>query len=152
MSTKGERDMTTYRKFEHVLADSLADPEVHAEWERTALARELSIWLIRYRQHYGLTQTTLAKQLAWRQPMVARLERADHEPSIATLQYLGVQLGLRTKIDIDGDEVRVRLLNGAPLARRHARPVTVAAVRKQRAAPKREQTKRRAQSKTLEPA
>jgi len=44
--------------------------------------------------------------------MVARLERADHEPSIATLQYLGAQLGLRTKIDIDGDEVRVRLLNG----------------------------------------
>jgi transcriptional regulator with XRE-family HTH domain len=143
--------MTTYRKFEDVLADSLKDPEVRAEWERTALARELSIWLIRYRQHYGLTQTALAEQLAWRQPMVARLERADHEPSIATLQYLGAQLGLRTKIDIDGDQVRIRLLNGAPLTRRQARPVTVPAARKRRTEPKRGQTKRRAQSNTLEP-
>jgi transcriptional regulator with XRE-family HTH domain len=141
--------MTTYRKFEDVLADSLRDPVVRAEWERTALARELSIWLIRYRQHYGLTQTALAAQLAWRQPMVARLERGDHEPSIATLQYLGAQLGLRTKIDIDGDEVRVHLLNG-PLARRQGRPVTVPTARKRRAAPKRPQTARRSQPKALE--
>jgi transcriptional regulator with XRE-family HTH domain len=145
--------MTTYRKFDDVLTDSLADPQVRAEWERTALARELALWLIRYRQHYGLTQTALAKQLAWRQPMVARLERADHEPSIATLQYLGAQLGLRTKIDIDGDEVRVRLLNGAPLARRQAQPVTLgAAAGKRRSAPSRIQTKRRRQPKTPEPA
>jgi transcriptional regulator with XRE-family HTH domain len=141
--------MTTYRKFDAVLARSLEDPEVRAEWDRTALARELSIWLIRYRQQHGLTQTALAELLGWRQPMVARLERAEHEPSIATLQYLGAQLGLRTKIEINGNEVRVHLLDGAPLVQigvgelapaRPARKTGATSGRRRRAAPAQSRT------------
>ena len=43
--------------------------------------------------------------------------------------YLGAQLGLRTTIAIDGSEVRMRLLNAAPLSRRQSRPMTVPAAR-----------------------
>src|SRR5579884_3019226 len=49
------------------------DPEYRAEWERTALAREVSEAITHYRVHHGLTQTALAQRLGLRQSAVARL-------------------------------------------------------------------------------
>ncbi len=102
--------MPAYRKFEDVLAESLQDPEVRAEWERTALARDVAIWLLRYRAEHRLTQTQLADRLGWRQPAVARLERGEHEPSIPTLRHLMSHLGGTARIDIGPDHVRLRIV------------------------------------------
>ena len=63
-----------------VLAEMLQDPEFRAEWERTALARAVAEAVIRYRAEHGLSQTALAGMLGWRQPVVARLEAAEHNP------------------------------------------------------------------------
>lgn len=116
--------MTTYRRFRDVLEESLKDPEVRAEWDRTALARDVSIWLLRYRKEHGLTQNQLAEQLGWRQPAVARLESGEHEPSLSTLHHLIEHLGGKVRIDIEPDRVvlkfaaRRRALRSARATRR----------------------------------
>src|SRR5664280_232661 len=85
---------------ERVLADQLGDPGFREEWERTALARDVSLRLIAYRAEHGLTQTALARQLGMQQPAIARLEAGDHEPSFSTLQRLARHLGMEFHITI----------------------------------------------------
>lgn len=99
--------MSNYRPFQDVLEDALKDPETRAEWDRTQLARDVSIWLLRYRRDHQLTQVELARQLGWKQPVIARLERGEHEPSIATLRHLVERLGTRATIEIRPDRVEV---------------------------------------------
>jgi DNA-binding XRE family transcriptional regulator len=84
-----------------VLAEMLQDPQFRAEWERTALARAVAEAVIRYRAERGLSQTALARLLGWRQPVVARLEAAEHNPTMdilltlarALMRSLGAKLG-----------------------------------------------------------
>jgi hypothetical protein len=47
-----------------------------------------------------LTQTGLARLLGWSQPVVARLEAAQHNPSMDTLVALSRTLGLRVHVDV----------------------------------------------------
>ena len=83
-----------------VLEEMLQDPTFRADWERTALARALAEAVIRYRAERGLSQTALARLLGWRQPVVARLEAAEHNPSMDTLLTLTRKLGLRVQVDV----------------------------------------------------
>ena len=85
---------------------------MRAEWDRTQLATSVSVWLLRYRKERGLTQTELARQLGWKQPVVARLESGEHEPSFATLHHLVQRLGATARIEIAPDHVQVRFVNG----------------------------------------
>ncbi len=104
----GSREnMENSRSFQDVLDDALTDPETRAEWDRTQLARDVSIWLLRYRRDHHLTQVELARQLGWKQPVIARLESGEHEPSIPTLQRLVERLGTRATIEIRPDRVEV---------------------------------------------
>ena len=102
--------MTTYRRFKDVLAESLKNPAVRAEWARTALGREVSIWLLRYRKDHNLTQTELADLLGWKQAAVARLESGEHEPSLSTLHHLIERLGARARIEIDAEGVALHFI------------------------------------------
>ena len=54
--------------------------------------------LIRYRMQHGMTQAQLAALLGMPAPVVSRLERGDHVPSIDTL--LRVARGLGKRLDI----------------------------------------------------
>jgi transcriptional regulator with XRE-family HTH domain len=101
--------VTTFVPFSVALAESLQDPAVRAEWERTAVARELSIWLIRFRNQHRLTQADLAGALGLKQPAVARLEAAEHEPSIATLRRLAARLGKRVSLVLEPDCVKLAI-------------------------------------------
>ena len=83
-----------------VLEEMLQDPQFRAEWERTALARAVAEAVIRYRAEHGLSQTALARLLGWRQPVVARLEAAEHNPTMDTLVTLARTLGLRMQVDV----------------------------------------------------
>ncbi|MBV8717814.1 MAG: helix-turn-helix transcriptional regulator [Chloroflexi bacterium] len=102
--------MSTYRSFDDILEESLQDPETRAEWDRTALARDVSTWLLRYRHDHHLTQAALAELLGWKQPVVARLESGEHEPSLSTLHHLVERLGAAARVQIEPDGVYVQFL------------------------------------------
>ncbi|HEV8022502.1 MAG TPA: helix-turn-helix transcriptional regulator [Candidatus Lustribacter sp.] len=59
-----------------------------------ACAREL----IRYRMQHGMTQVQLAALLGMPAPVVSRLERGDHVPSIETLERVAHAIGKRLDI------------------------------------------------------
>lgn len=86
--------------FESVRDELLQDPALRAEWERTALARAVATWVLRYRAEHGLSQRRLAALLGWKQPAVARLELGEHEPSLATLRQLAQKLGMEILVDV----------------------------------------------------
>jgi ribosome-binding protein aMBF1 (putative translation factor) len=68
-----------------LLAEDLKDPEFRAEWERLAAARAVAELIATSRESKGLTQTALGRAIGVRQPVIARIESGDHEPTIATL-------------------------------------------------------------------
>jgi transcriptional regulator with XRE-family HTH domain len=93
--------------FKEVLDQALQDPEVRAEWTRSQFARDVATWLLRYRVANDLTQTELAELLGYRQSVVARLESAEHEPSISTLHTLTERLGTTATVVVRPDGVAV---------------------------------------------
>ncbi|MEX2100061.1 MAG: helix-turn-helix transcriptional regulator [Acidimicrobiia bacterium] len=92
---------------DQVLARQLKDSEFRAEWERTAVARAVATRLVQYRAEHDLTQTALAKQLGMHQPAVARLEAAEHNPSLDTLARLAHTLGLEFRIEVTPQGIAV---------------------------------------------
>lgn len=79
-----------------VLAERLErDLEFRAEWERTALARAVSVALVKYRADHGLSQRALAKLLGMPQSQIARLEIGENNPSVEMLQRLSKGTGQR---------------------------------------------------------
>jgi ribosome-binding protein aMBF1 (putative translation factor) len=91
------------------------DPDYAAEYKRTEFANEVAIAVLRYRAEHNLSQTGLAARLGMRQPNIARLEAADHEPSLAMLERLARVLGLDFRIDITPEASTMR-------TRHHRRP------------------------------
>jgi transcriptional regulator with XRE-family HTH domain len=67
---------------------------------RARLPRSVAEAVTRYRGGHGLSQTALAKLLGWSQPVVARLEAAEHNPTMDTLLTLACTLGLRVQVDV----------------------------------------------------
>ena len=53
-------------------------------WDSTALAREVANRVIRYRTDHGLSQRDFANIVGLVQPQIARLEKAEHQPSVET--------------------------------------------------------------------
>jgi transcriptional regulator with XRE-family HTH domain len=104
---KEPEPVESYPSADDVLAEALQDAAVRLKWDETRLARDVALWLVRHRGEHGLTQSALAQQLGWQQPVVARLERGDHEPSMATLQHLVKTLGGQARISIGPDGVRL---------------------------------------------
>ena len=88
------------RGSDKVTACELKDPAVRAEWERTAVARAVALRLVEYRAEHALSQTALARQLGMKQPAVARLEAAEHNPSFDTLARLASVLGIEFHIAV----------------------------------------------------
>ncbi len=97
-------ELTTTKELQ---TGELDDPEYQVEWERTHLAHEVALRVIRYRVEHHLTQTELARMLGMRQPHIARLEAGEHEPSLAMLSRLARLLGLEFHIDITRSAVRL---------------------------------------------
>jgi DNA-binding XRE family transcriptional regulator len=91
---------TEPRPWEEVLKEHLRDPEFRAEWERLAPARAVAHRLILYRADHGLSQTALGRILGMSQPAVARLEAAEHVPSIETLVRIAERLNVEIVVQI----------------------------------------------------
>jgi len=92
---------------EQVKAEALKNPAVRAEWDRTAVAGEVAHRVLRYRVEHGLSQTEMGSRLGVSQPYVAKLERGDQAPSLATLVRLARRLGLEFHIDVTPTTVRL---------------------------------------------
>lgn len=77
---------------QHELADvlqmCLEDPAFRREWEQTAVARAVALWLMDYRERECLSLQELAKRLSLRPSVVATLEAGDTEPKLSMLLYI----------------------------------------------------------------
>ena len=95
------------RSSDEVLERQLKEPAFRAEWERTAVARAVAARIVEYRVEHGLTQTALARMLGMKQPAIARLEAAAHNPSFDTLARLSSVLGIEFHITVSPDGVAI---------------------------------------------
>jgi DNA-binding XRE family transcriptional regulator len=94
---------TSYKCATHdelLAAESAADPEFAAEWERLAIARMLAVQLIRYRSVHDLSQRALAAKLGISQPRIVELESGEKNPTFDTLAKIAAATGLEFAIDI----------------------------------------------------
>lgn len=78
------------------------DPAYASETDRLALAGAIAVAVVRYRADHNLTQTAFAQTMGWKQPAVARLERGDHQPALATLERLARAGVIRVRLDTHG--------------------------------------------------
>ena len=83
-----------------LLAAQRSNPAFREEWERLAPARAVAPRVVAYRIEHGLTQTALGRRLGMPPPAVARLESADHVPSIATLVRFSEAMEIESLLDI----------------------------------------------------
>jgi DNA-binding XRE family transcriptional regulator len=81
-------------------AESAADPEFAAEWERLAIGRMLAVQLIRYRSVHDLSQRALAAKLGVSQPRIVELESGEKNPTFDTMAKIAAATGLEFAIDI----------------------------------------------------
>lgn len=77
-----------------------ADAEFRDEWDRTAFAREVALAVVKYRAERDLSQRELAELTGLHQPAIARLEKGEESPGLATLAKLTRATGLRFRVDI----------------------------------------------------
>lgn len=98
--TKKKLKITDLKTVDEFLDEQLEDPEFRSEWNRTTLARAVSLGLIRYRAKNGLSQADLAKKIGIKQPAVARLEAGEKNPTWETLDRLSEALGIEFLVGI----------------------------------------------------
>ena len=53
--------LSDLRTARHVRAEDLRDPEIRAEYERTALAHAVAMRVLKYRTDHGLSQSALGR-------------------------------------------------------------------------------------------
>jgi transcriptional regulator with XRE-family HTH domain len=110
--------LSELRTADEIHEQDMRDLDYRREYERTRLANDVAIKVIRYRATHNLSQAALARMVGMRQPNIARLEAGDHEPSLSTLSRLSAALGLDFSVDVKPDRMKLRY------AARDSRPAT----------------------------
>ena len=75
------------------------DPEYEAALRELAPYEEIARQLIAFRIEHGLSQAELARRCGVSQPAIARLERGEHEPRLATLRRIAHALDADLVLD-----------------------------------------------------
>src|SRR5918994_976033 len=75
------------------------DPEYEAALQELAPYEEIARQLIAFRVEHGLSQAELARRCGVSQPAIARLERGEHEPRLATLRRVAHALDADLVLD-----------------------------------------------------
>ncbi len=126
---KDVRELPGVIPFDDILAEQFAaDPEFEQEWNQLALARAVSIELLRYRDEHKLSQRGLAKVLGVSQPRVHELESGEKNPRVETLMKISAATGIEFAIDIAPQNSKPALA-GRKLSREAAHICAGAAVR-----------------------
>jgi ribosome-binding protein aMBF1 (putative translation factor) len=92
--------LSDLKSLDQVIEEHRDDPEFRAEWDRLAFAREVANRVVAYRAEHGLSQRELAGTVGLVQPQIARLEKAEHQPSFETLAKLTRATGLQFRFDV----------------------------------------------------
>ncbi|NLT53034.1 MAG: helix-turn-helix transcriptional regulator [Actinomycetales bacterium] len=90
-----------------VVEEHRADPEFQVEWDRLAFAREVANHVVAYRTQHGLSQRDLATAIGLAQPQIARLEKAEHQPSFDTLARLTQATGLTFRFQVTNGAIEL---------------------------------------------
>jgi DNA-binding XRE family transcriptional regulator len=75
------------------------DPEYEAALQALAPFEEIARQLVAFRIEYWLSQAELARRSGVPQPAIARLERGEHDPRLATLRRVADALDADLVID-----------------------------------------------------
>lgn len=84
------------------------DPEYEAALEELSPYEAIARQLIAFRIEHGLSQTELARRCGVSQPAIARLERGEHEPRLATLRRVAHALDADLVLDFSFEDGRRR--------------------------------------------
>lgn len=90
VKTKGVGLMSTWQDFEKKMDDKMPAEELEIVDALAALHSE--------RIRRGLSQRKLAEIIGMKQPQLAKIERMDSIPSLATLNRYAAGLGLKLKL------------------------------------------------------
>src|SRR5215831_7381668 len=99
--------LTDLKSVDQVVEEHRRDDDFRVEWDRLAFAREVANRVIRYRSERGLTQRQLAGLVALVQPQIARLEKAEHQPSFETLVKLSRATGLVFRFEVTSGDIKL---------------------------------------------
>lgn len=99
--------LSELRSLDQVIEEHRQDTEFRAVWDSTALAREVANRVIRYRTDHGLSQREFASMVGLVQPQIARLEKAEHQPSVETLVKLSRATGLEFQLQVAHGDVEL---------------------------------------------
>lgn len=75
------------------------DPEYEAALQELSPYEGIARQLIAFRIEHGLSQAELARRCGVSQPAIARLERGEHEPRLATLRRVAHALDADLVLD-----------------------------------------------------
>lgn len=75
------------------------DPEYRAALEELRPYEAIARQLVGFRIENGLSQAALARRCGVSQPAIARLERGEHEPRLATLRRVAHALDAELVLD-----------------------------------------------------
>lgn len=92
--------LSDLKPLDQAIDEHRQDPEFRAGWDRTAFARDVANRVVHYRTEHGLSQRELASLVGLVQPQIARLERAEHQPSFDTLAKLTRATGLVFHLEV----------------------------------------------------
>src|SRR5688572_21684436 len=84
------------------------DPEYEAALKELAPYEAIARQLIAFRIEHGLSQAELARRCGVSQPAIARLERGEHEPRLATLRRVAHALDAALVLDLSFEKGRRR--------------------------------------------
>lgn len=75
------------------------DPDYEAALQELSPYEKIARQLIAFRIEHGLSQAELARRCGVSQPAIARLERGEHEPRLATLRRVAHALDADLVLD-----------------------------------------------------
>jgi DNA-binding XRE family transcriptional regulator len=92
--------LSDLKSLDQVVEEYRRDENFRVEWDRMAFAREVANRVVQYRVDNDLTQRELARIVDLVQPQIARLEKAEHQPSFETLVKLSRATGLEFRFEV----------------------------------------------------
>ena len=99
--------LSELKTLDQVVEEHRGDPEFRAGWDRLAFAREVANRVLAYRNEHHLSQRDLAGIVGLVQPAIARLEKAEHQPSFDTLAKLTHATGLQFRFEVTNGAIEL---------------------------------------------
>lgn len=99
--------LSDLKRLDRAVEEHRGDVEFRVEWDRLAFAREVANRVVAYRTERGLSQRDLANLVGLVQPAIARLEKAEHQPSFETLVKLTRATGLQFHFEVSNGAIEL---------------------------------------------